>query len=482
MISQIFVRRIQAIKYFRMFRSLTRREYMRNNKVLLNYIYNAFYQILLMIMPLITSPYISRVLGSENIGIYSYTYSVVFYFGIFAYLGISEYGNRAVAKVRDDKEKLSFTFSSVFYLHFILSILIIIIYLVYVMYAVKNYKTIAYIQVIYLFSVLFDISWFFFGIEEFKLTVGRNTIIKILTTISIFVFVKSKSDLWIYTGILTAGTLLSSLSLWMFVSKYTKFVKVSIESIFVHIKPMTILVISSVAVSIYLYIDKIMIGNMSSMSQVGYYENSFKMIQFPLGLITAMGTVMLPHMSRIIANEGVDRAKLAINDSMKIISLISPAFAFGLAAISNVFSVIFWGDDFAECGPILSLLSITAVLISWNNIIRTEYLIPTERDKKYVLAVCFGAVTDIILNIIFIPLFGGLGAAVGTVGAYFMVFIVQNIAANKELDVFRYLSGIFPFCIIGFVMFVGIRYIGAYVSISWIGLLVRILLGVFILL
>lgn len=450
---------------------------MKEKKLILNYIYNAAYQILLMIMPLITSPYISRVLGVENIGVYSYTYSIVFYFGIFANLGISNYGNRAVAKNRDDQDNLNYCFSSVFVLHALLSVVVIALYIIYVCFFAGAYRIIAAIQMIYLISILFDISWFFFGIEEFKTTVGRNTAVKILTTFLIFVFVREKTDLWVYTLILTLGTALGNMTLWMFVRKHIRFVKPRASDVFAHLKPMAVLSISSIAVSVYLYIDKIMLGVMSSMTEVGYYENAFKMIQFPLGLITAMGTVMLPHISSMIAQGCSDKVKIYIGNSMKIIALVSPAIAFGLAAVSDTFSVVFWGKDFAACGPILMFLTVTAILISWNNIVRTEFLIPMELDGEYVKAVCVGALVDVVLNAIAIPQFGGIGAAVGTVGAYISVFLVQNFASRKQLPHLKYLLYHLPFCIIGLAMFVLVRLAGYVAPVNIVGLIVMIGLG-----
>lgn len=162
---------------------------------------------------------------------------------------------------------------------------------------------------------------------------------------------------------------------------------------------------------------------------------------------------------------------------MKIIALVSPAIAFGLAAVSDTFSVVFWGKDFAACGPILMFLTVTAILISWNNIVRTEFLIPMELDGEYVKAVCVGALVDVVLNAIAIPQFGGIGAAVGTVGAYISVFLVQNFASRKQLPHLKYLLYHLPFCIIGLAMFVLVRLAGYVAPVNIVGLIVMIGLG-----
>ena len=153
-----------------------------------NFIYNIIYQILILILPLITIPYVSRILGADGIGIYSYTYSIAYYFMLVAMLGLNNYGNRTIAKVRDDKEKLSKEFFGIYSLQLITSIIMVICYLLYVLIFDNSYKIIALIQILYVISTVFDINWFFFGIEKFKLTITRNTIIKVLSLVLIFIF------------------------------------------------------------------------------------------------------------------------------------------------------------------------------------------------------------------------------------------------------------------------------------------------------
>ena len=149
-----------------------------------NFIYNLSYQILIMILPLITTPYISRIIGPERNGIQSYTYSIVNYFVLFAMLGVNNHGNRSIAMVRNDKEKLKRTFMSIYSVQFIMSAIMIALYSIYIIFIAKENKIIFIIQAIYIISALLDINWFFFGIEQFKLTVIRNTIVKLTSVLS----------------------------------------------------------------------------------------------------------------------------------------------------------------------------------------------------------------------------------------------------------------------------------------------------------
>ena len=144
-----------------------------------NFAYQLIYEILVLILPFITSPYIARVIGAEGLGIYSYTYSVAYYFVLFSLLGIKNYGNRSIAKIRDNRNLLNETFTNILSVHILISIICCIAYGIYV-FELKEDRVLATIQGFYVLSGLFDISWFYFGIERFKMTVSRNIIIKII--------------------------------------------------------------------------------------------------------------------------------------------------------------------------------------------------------------------------------------------------------------------------------------------------------------
>lgn len=432
---------------------------------------------LISILPFITSPYISRVLGAEKIGIYSYVHSIITFFMLFANLGISNYGNRLMAKSRDDEKELSMSFSSLFIYHLMLSVLTGIVYILFIIIYRPENTLIYIIQVLFLIANMIDISWLFFGLEKFKLTVTRNSVIKILTVVFVFVFVKNQDDLWKYTLIMTLGTLLSQATLWGFIKKYTKFTRVKISDIMLHTKPMITLFAASLAVTIFSYTDKIMLGQMSSMSQLGYYENAYKLIEFPVGFITALGTVMLPKISNLISNKNGDKAKAYIGNSMQFSMLAASVIFWGIASIAKEFSYLFWGADFIESGVIIQYLAICIVLMSWNGVIRTQYLMPNEKDKNYLLAVSISAIVNVVINYILIPKYGAVGAAIGTICAYFIIFIIQNIAVRKVLPLTRYIKNSIGYFLVGFIMFMVIHIINLHTTYSIITLIVKILIG-----
>lgn len=450
---------------------------MKMKKVKINFLYNIVYQLLVLIIPLITAPYLSRVIGASGVGIYSYTYSIVYYFILLVLLGVNNYGNRSIAKVRNNKDKLSKTFCSIYLFQLIMGIIMLFFYIMYVTLISNNYTSIAWIETLFIISAMIDINWFYFGLEEFKVTITRNMCIKVLSVILILIFVKAKGDLWKYTLIMSSTTLISQLILWSFICKKINFVKVSKHDILKHIKPNLILFIPVVAVSLYKIMDKIMLGSMSSVIEVGYYENAEKIISVPLTFITSLGTVMLPRISNILANGNIDKVNKYINKSISFVMFLSFAMCFGLIAVGYNFAPIYFGESFQKTGILIMLLSVTLPFLSFANVLRTQYLIPNENDKVYIVSVSLGALINLIMNFIFIPRYYSIGACIGTIAAEFAVMFYQAMAVRKELDIKKYIKNIIPFFIKSLIMFI-VVYSFNYINMNnFIRIVIQVLIG-----
>lgn len=448
-----------------------------NTSIRKNYTYQMLYQILVWLLPIVTSPYISRVIGAEGVGIFSYSYSTAYYFVLFSMLGLSNYGNRVIAQCTNDQSKLDKKFSSIFGIHFVVSIICLVIYEIYVFFIAQK-RLYAFIQSAYVLSALFDISWFYFGIEKFKLTVLRSTIIKILNFACIFIFVRSAEDLWKYCLIIALGTLVNQLALWIPLKKYVKFSRPIFNEMIIHLKPLFVLFVPAIAVSLYKYMDKIMIGNLNSTAQLGYYENAEKMVNVPLMMITSFGTVMLPRMSHLVALNNFNSINRYINLSMKYIMCLAFSFSFGLAAVGKVFAPLFWGSDFSLSGILMMGLSITIPFITFANIIRTQYLIPQKKDKDYLISVCVGAVVNIVINALLIHSYGAIGATIGTIAAEIVVCIIQAMSVKSELNIYSYIKSFVPFLIFGVFMFLCVYVIGELMEISFITLGIQVIVGI----
>lgn len=446
-----------------------------------NIVYNIVYQILIIILPLITAPYISRVLGVEKLGIYSYTYSIVNYFMLFAMLGVNNYGNREIANVREDKGKRSRIFWEIYSFQFIISLVVCFLYCTYIIIGVNSeYKWINSIQMLFVFSTVLDINWFFFGLGEFKITVTRNTLLKLISLILIFIFVKDKNDLYVYTIIMSLSACISQFSMWIIIKKYINFVKIKLKDIFKHVKPILILFIPVLSYSIYKIMDKIMLGNMSGMIDVGLYENAEKIINIPQGIITAIGTVMLSQISSIQITNKDEAINNYLRISFKYLSIVSIAISFGLMGIAEEFAPIFFGEEYRETGVIIKILAITIIFISWANIIRTQYLIPLKRDKVYVISTIIGGIINFIINILLIPILGIYGAAIGTVAAEFSVMFYQILKINKQITVKNYLKETIFFIINAIIMLFIINILDKFIYGNIISLISKILVGAFI--
>ncbi len=443
-----------------------------------NITYNVIYHILVLILPLITAPYISRILGPEGVGIYSYTHSIAHYFVVFSMLGLTKYGNRLIAKVKGDKEELSKTFCNIYSIQALKSTIAIVAYSVYFVGFHQKYRTFFLIQLLQVGSALFNISWFFFGMEQFKLTVTRSAIIKGLSTIAIFIFVKTPEDLGIYIGIVSGSLLLSNLVLWRFLFKHIKFVKPQFKEALKHIKPLFILFIPVVALSIFRTMDKIIITLLSDVVQTGLYENADKIVLIPTTIITAIGTVMLPRMCNIIAQGNDENSKRYIRDSMQFVLGLAIGMMFGIAVIAEMFAPLYFGEAFTQAGPIIKYLTPIVFLTSWNNVVRTQYLIPQEKDKLYIIAIILGAVINLVLNIIFIPLYGAMGAVIGTLAAFSAVFLYQTINTRKELDFIQYLKDNYLFFVSGILMYLSVSIIRKFIGVGYWQLVVLIIIGV----
>lgn len=452
---------------------------MKHTSIKKNFIFQMIYEIVILILPLATSPYISRIIGPEGVGIYSYHYSIVQYFMLFSVLGLKNYGNRVIAKCRDDRDDLNTVFSNLLTLHIIISVLVTLIYFIYILFFVNVGERIySYIFTFAVLSSLFDISWFYFGIEHFKVTVTVNILTKIASFVSIFVFVKSSGDLRVYCLILALSFFFQQFLLWFPLKKYVTFVKPSAELMLPHLKPMLILFIPSIAVSFYKYMDKIMIGAICDKTQLGYYENAEKVVAVPNTIIGAFGTVMLPRMSNIIDKKGRKETLKYTSFSMFYVMWLAYGMAFGLAAVAKSFAPIFFGKSFTYSGDLIMALCVTIPFMSFANVIRTQYLLPTERDKEYTISLIVGAVINMVLNYCLLPIIRAMGATIGTIVTEAVVCLIQCYFVRNELPVWDYFHKSFIFLFFGTGMFIVVNYLGKTHNTSIHLLIIQILVGV----
>lgn len=425
-----------------------------------NFIYHSLYQILAIISPLITSPYISRILGAEGLGTYSFYYSIAYYFGIFAVLGIANYGNRCIAKAQfKGIGYQSKIFWEILSMQAMTSLLVVVCYFIYVLFIEKQNKGNAFIEFFYILSVSMDISWFYFGIEEFKTTTFRSFITKIIIIASIFLFVKGPDDLNIYTFIMAGGTLLGSLTLWIPIKKYIKPIDIHLDEVKKHFMPNLILFIPVISLALFHYMDKIMLGSISTMEELGYYTNADKLINIPMGLIFGLGTVMSPRIAALSEEGKWGIINNYINKSIIFSMWMGTAICFGIISVSKEFVPLFFGEGYERCIVLLDIFSYVIIIKALSNVFRMQYLIPAGKDKEFNVSVIVAAVVNILFNLLFIPKYGAIGAVLGTLIAESIVLILYVYYSLKKIVITKCILPLIWFIISGIAMRFAVEYL-----------------------
>jgi O-antigen/teichoic acid export membrane protein len=415
------------------------------------------YQVLITCLPLITSPYLSRVLGASQLGVYSFTSSIMSYFALFAMLGTSNHGTRSIASCGDDRQKRSETFWNIYLMQAGIAAICTVLYVLYVLAFATDNKLIAYVQTIHVMSCILNINWLFFGIENFKLTVVRNGVIKIASVILILLLVKKPDDLWLYVLIVVGSELLSQIVMWAYVPKFVGKADVSMSRIMANLKPSIMLFVPLLAMSIYHIMDKTMLGGMSTYTQSGYYYNADKVVNVTVGVISGISTVMLPRMSSLISagkkKESDDLFRLSLEGT----ALAGIALAFGIAAIANEFEPIFFGPGYEECILLTIVLAPVLIIKSFSFTARYQYLIPHHREKSYTASVILGAAVNLVANYLLIPRLGAMGAVMGTLLAEFAACVWQFASIRKLISLKSTIIRCAVYFAFGLIMFFAVR-------------------------
>lgn len=407
---------------------------MSHKSIKKNYIYNVAYQILTVITPLITAPYLSRVLGPDGVGTVSFVESIVSYFTLFATLGITSFGQREISYVQDDIQKRSMVFWNTKILGFCTSGIALLIYFAFSVMQGEN-SSIYLILSLNIVAVFFDITWFFQGVEEFGKIVLRNTIIKVANIAFIFILVKDKTDILIYAIGIGLFTVLGNISLWSYLPKYISRVKFADLEPFKKIKVVLSLFLPTIAVQIYTVLDKTMIGVITESSfENGYYEQAVKMSRMLLSIVTALGSVVVPRIGYLYERKEYPEIQRIIYRSYRFAWFLGLPMCVGLMITADNIVPWFFGPEYEGVIPLLRILSLIIIVIGINNVISVQYLVPTKRQNLLTLTLVIGAVTNFCLNVVLIRYYASVGAAIASVIAETVIAIVQLILMRKEIS------------------------------------------------
>ncbi|CAD5899712.1 oligosaccharide flippase family protein [Carnobacterium maltaromaticum] len=401
-----------------------------NKKIVSNFIYQASYQLMMILLPIITIPIVSRALGAQGVGTWNFIYSIVSYFMLIGGLGLANYGVREIALVKNDKATLSKKFWELELFNAFFSLGILVVYLFLCLFLPN--KELYLILSISIFSVFLDISWFFSGIEDFKRITLSNICIRIVSFVCIVVFVRGKEDLIVYFIIQAGTTFCSQALFWFFLKGKIEFVRVSMKDIWQHFRPSLHFFIAKLSSTIFSNLNKTILGLMTSMSIVGIYSNSLMLVLMASSLVNALNVVLIPHMSSLM-NEKNEQGMIAtLQKSIHIQLYFTIAIMFGIIATNSHLIGWFFGSEFEQMKLVVPLLSLTVVFQSFYVAISTNYLIPKGELKTYNKSIFIGAFVSVMIDLILIPFIGIYGAVIGNLMGQFVVCILVGRRLIRE--------------------------------------------------
>ena len=450
-----------------------------NNKLVKNYIYNVLYQIFLIVVPLVTAPYLTRTLSATSLGIYDYINSITSIITTFGLIGLQSYGYRQVAYYRDNKKDVSEEFSSIFCLRFLLLIIVGVIYLS--LAGVTEYRNYFWIQFFLIAAQFLDVSWLFIGFEDLKIVSLRNFVAKFITVIGIFIFVKNDDDLWVYFALFSFTTLVTSISIYPLIKKYVSFIKVDIKKVLSHISESLKLFIPQVATLLYLQFDKVMLKAFTdSTAQVAYYSYAEKIINIPLAVITALGTVMMPRFANLHSNNDSESISNYLMKTIRFALFLAIPMMIGLAVISDGFIPWYLGNEYISTATVLIVLSPVCILNALANILGAQYLTAVNKTKELTISYYSAAFINILLNAMLIPRFACLGAAVATLLCSLTSVMIQFVYVKKDIHFYGIGKNLLKNIFSTLLMLIGIGIVKKIGNISAMFTLIEVIVGIII--
>ena len=399
--------------------------------------YSTLYQFVSVLLPLITIPYVSRVLGPGGIGINAVTNANMSYFMLLANLGIQIYGNREIAYVQQHPEEKSRLFFELTFLKFFAGSVSLLLYAIFV--AVQPHWQLFYIlQGINLLAVMCDFSWYFMGIEDFRVITWRNTFVKLLALVATFAFVRNSYDLWIYILILGLSTLLGNLSVLPFLRRDLQSVSWRQLSVSRHLKPALLLFLPQLVIQVYLSLNRTMLGQMDSVQSAGYFNQSDMLIRTAYVLVSSFSMAVLPRLSSLVASQKMEEVKSLTLRSFEIGNALSFLAIAGIIGISTGFAPFFFGQKFTIVGSLMMGEALVILFITWGSIFGVQFLLATKRMNAFALSAVVGLVVNVAVNFALIPVLGAMGAVIATVltemsVSFYQLWRLRDVFSLQEI-------------------------------------------------
>lgn len=406
-----------------------------------NYVYQAAFQLLSILTPFITTPYISRVLQADGVGTVSFVNSVVYNFHLFASMGIYSYGRRETSYLQDDREKRSWVFWNLKSLAAInITISITVLLILTSIYAKENYH-LYLISGMGMINIFLDTSWLYHGMEDFSKLVLKNIIVRFVYIAFLLTFVKSKADIHLYMISPILFGALGHIAMWLMLPRYISRPKIRNIRPYNDIKTIFLLFLPGIAVEVYTVLDKTMIGIFTgNPAENGYYEFGVRIARMTIGIITSLSGVIIPRIGYLFAKNDMEQIRTYIYRSYSFVWFLGLPICLGLSGISNNFVPWFLGPGYIKVAGLVKITNFLVMVISLAAITGGQYLVPTQRHNTFTKTLVIGAVINFCLNMILIPFFQSYGAAVASVIAEASIMFCQLYILRRELSIRKILS------------------------------------------
>ena len=402
-----------------------------------NFIMNFILTVSNFLFPLITFPYISRVLLPEGTGKIAFALSIVSYFTIFASFGVATYGIRAIAQVRDDKERLSKTMHELLFIN-IISMTIVYVALAIAILVVPKFameKELFWVTSLFILFTIIGIEWLYKGLEKYQYITIRTIIFKIASLFLVFLFVKEKSDYIIFAFISIFAIVGSGVLNLINSRKLINYILYSEYEFKKHLKPMFVLFLTSMAIAIYTSLDEGLLGLLSSPEQVGYYNAAVRVKGILFTLITSLGVVLLPRLSYYVENHMETEFHEALAKSTNFIIVIAASVVIFFTLFAKETILILAGENYVASIIPLQIVVWALILSAITNILGIQILLPLKKDKQLLFSVLCAATVDVIANFLLVPKLAAVGTALSVIAAELSVLIVQIIILRQYIKI-----------------------------------------------
>lgn len=405
-----------------------------------NFVYNFIGQILVLLVPLITTPYLARVLHETGNGQISYAASIISYFTLFSSLGFDTYGQRKVAAHQDDKDLKSKVFWEITLLKCVSTAIALVVFVA-VFFSVgfgERYNTLILILSVQIIAIPFDIQFLFRGDEDFRIIAIRSIIIKLVGLVCIFLFVKEESDTWVYALCLSVSTLGANLTMWPAAVRRIKFANYGKICLKPHLKPAILIFLPILATTIYSVFDKTMIGLMAQNPDYenGCYDQAYKLNSVALLLVTLISSVMMSRNSHDYQTNDFESLRRHLHASARYVWMMGIPLIVGFSVMSANLTSWYLGDGYSEVPILLQIMSVRFIASGLGELLGTQFFFAIGKEKFPCIAAFTGAALNVLLNSFLIPRYGALGAAIATAICEVSVTVLLAVFAYR----FHYMS------------------------------------------